>query len=113
MKPFHKCVSPKEVGYGNGWCAELDRTWSNGKYVVMARDISTIWGRVTHLFIRNRDNSDIPWRDKQKIKNMLFGKEKLAIEVFPPEQRLVDEVGAYHLWILHDTDLPFCLKRKS
>ena len=113
MKPFRqRKENPKALGYGNGWCAEMDRAWENGKYAVLARDIDTTMGKITHAFIRELLNRDIPWRDKQEIKNLIFGKESLAIEVFPPESDLVDAIGAYHLWVQHDLkDYPFNLKR--
>jgi len=103
-------LTPKSCGYGTGWVREMDQTWTNGNHVVLARDIQTAWGRVTHAFIRDAKNKDIPWNVKQQIKNMLFGDGATAIEVFPSEIALVDEVGAYHLWVLHDIALPFCLK---
>lgn len=115
MKDFiERNETPKNLGFGNGWCAALDRAWSNGRYAVMSRELSTNLGRITHAFIRNAAGRDISWKDKQEIKNKIFGKEALAIEVFPPESQLVDEVNAYHLWILHDLhDWPFNLKRSS
>jgi len=108
FKKFGYERTPKGSGVkSDGWCAELDSAWANGHYAVMTRDIKTEWGRVTHFFIRNIDNTDIPWMDKQIIKNKLAGYDKLAIEVFPPHELLVDDVTAYHLWVLHDTKLPF------
>lgn len=108
-KPFKKCQSPQDVGHGNGWVVELDRAWSNGYYAVMARTLQTDWGMVTHVTIRNKPNTDVPWADKQIIKNKIFGYDALAIEVFPPQKDLVDEANMYHLWILHDHSLPFTL----
>jgi hypothetical protein len=90
----------------------MDRAWENGHYAVMARDLQTEWGRVTHFFIRNRDSTDIPWADKQIIKNKLAGYEKVAVEVFPAQADLVDAVDAYHLWVLHDVKLPFGLHKE-
>ena len=69
------------LGFGHGWCKELDRAWQNGFFAVMSRDIQTAsW---THLFIRNREGCDISWADKQIIKNRIAGPDKTAIEVFP------------------------------
>ncbi|GIO36906.1 hypothetical protein J41TS12_17670 [Paenibacillus antibioticophila] len=92
--------SPKSRHIGSGWFAELDRAYSDGKYVVMTRPVETEWGQVVHACIRNADNTDIPWAEKQRIKNELLGKERIAIEVFPKESELVDQANMYHLWVL-------------
>ena len=106
--------SPAEVGYGNGWCRELDRAYTNGEYAVMVRTVQTPWGAVEHACIRNTDNTDIPWREKQKIKNDLFGRERVAVEIFPAESELVDDANMYHLWILPDGfKLPFGLPKET
>jgi hypothetical protein len=111
MSKWNRVSSPKDKNYGSGWCGELDRCWVQGnRYVVMSRKIMTDWGIVEHICIRNASNTDIPWSEKQRIKNELFGKDVTAIEVFPRDNRLIDEAGMYHLWILPDGfDLPFGL----
>lgn len=111
MSKWVRELAPKDKGYGHGWCGDLDRVWRQGrKYVVMSRMISTAWGTVEHVCIRNRDNTDIPWAEKQRIKNELFGRDALAIEVYPRAGRLVDEAGMYHLWVLPaGMELPFGL----
>jgi hypothetical protein len=102
--------SPKELGRGSGWFGELDRAFTDGKYAVMIRTIDTEWGKVEHACIRNIGSTDIPWRDKQKIKNELFGRERVAVEVFPAESDLVDEANMYHLWVLpFGFNIPFGL----
>lgn len=109
MSKWTRELSPRDVGYGTGWCNDLDRSYkSGGKYIVMTRLINTSWGVVEHAFIRNKDNTDISWAEKQKIKNELFGKNRTAIEVFPADNRLIDHAGAYHLWVLPENmALPF------
>lgn len=104
--------SPKQLGEGNGWFGELDRVYRQGNdYVVMIRDVETVWGTVQHACIRNADNMDIPWAEKQRIKNEIFGREGQAIEVFPKESQLVDEANMYHIWVLDDAfKIPFGLK---
>lgn len=115
MSKWIREPSPADKGYGDGWCAQLDRCWRKGnKYVAMARNVKTAWGIVQHVCIRNRDNTDIPWAEKQKIKNELFDRSATAIEVFPADDRLVDAANMYHLWILPDGFmLPFGLHDKD
>ncbi|HBZ80934.1 MAG TPA: hypothetical protein DEP07_11175 [Brevibacillus sp.] len=105
-------MSPKERGVGDGWFSQLSQAWSNGKYAVMARDVFTESGIVKHVCIRNAAGTDIPWREKQRIKNELFGSEATAIEFFPKESELVDEANMYHLWVLPiGYTLPFGLTK--
>lgn len=107
--------SPRDANYGTGWCLELDRSYrQDRRYLVMTRLIKTEIGIVEHACIRNRDNSDIPWSEKQRIKNELFGTKRVAIEVFPAADRLIDEAGMYHLWVLPEGyRLPFGIHPKD
>lgn len=104
--------SPKQLKRGDGWFGELDRVYRQGnEYIVMVRDVPTEWGIVQHACMRNNLSHDIPWAEKQRIKNEIFGKEAQAIEVFPKESLLVDEANMYHIWLLPaDMYLPFGLK---
>lgn len=100
------------VGVYKGiWFPQMDRCWtSDDGYQVTSRLIRTEWGKVEHASIiwmkpgddRNSVNGerDIPWKIKQEIKNELFGKKRVAIEVFPTEKNCVDIMDVYHLWIL-------------
>lgn len=106
--------SPKSLRRGTGWFGELDKVWVDGEYAVMSRPLQTEWGEVTHACIRNVDNTDIPWAEKQRIKNELFGVDRIAVEVFPAETQLVDEANMYHIWILPEGfKMPFTLKEVS
>lgn len=109
MSKWIRELSPKDTGYGDGWCNEMDRCYREGrKIVVLSRKINTAIGIVEHMAIRNTDNTDIPWATKQRIKNELVGRRRTAIEVFPNEDRLIDAAGMYHLWVLpEDFELPF------
>lgn len=110
--------SPKQLRQGKGWFGELERVYvsNDRQYCVMTRDIDTHMGKVTHACIRNQGSrdtkwkgTDIPWVEKQRIKNEIFGNEAIAIEIFPKESELVDEANMYHIWILHDFILPFSI----
>lgn len=101
--------SPKALRQGSGWFGDMNHCYIYGKqYVVLTRDVLTNWGIVIHAAIRNEKNTEIPWKEKQWIKDNLFGMDRTAIEVFPRADRLVDEVNMYHLWIFEkDFELPF------
>lgn len=102
--------SPKQLKYGTGWVNEFDRMFrdESSQYVVMVRSVETEWGIVEHACMKNVADTDIPWSEKQRIKNELFGKERIAVEVFPKESELVDAANMYHLWVLPvEMTLPF------
>jgi hypothetical protein len=83
-----------------GWCAQVRTAYANDLYAILVRPLATEWGPVNHLAIRTASNLEPPWRDKQRIKNELFGPCSIAIEVMPDEVELIDEADMYHIWIL-------------
>lgn len=101
--------SPKSMRQGSGWVAQMNRCYLyEHKYCVLTREIKTQWGIIIHAAFRNAEGTDISWKDKQWIKDSLFGAERTAIEVFPTKDRLVDAANMYHLWILEEGfELPF------
>lgn len=118
MGKWHKVLSPKavhkELGLYQGiWMPQMDRAWeSDDGYSVMSRKIRTEIGVVEHVTITRmgvlKGKGDVPWAEKQRIKNELFGERAVAIEVFPDERNLVDVCDVYHLWILPEkTKMPF------
>jgi hypothetical protein len=64
----------------------------------------TVWpaknGRcLRHLrVVRLSGNDGIGWDVLQQIKNEMFGPEVLAVEVYPPEDRVVNNSNMRHLW---------------
>lgn len=112
MSRWRPGPTPVMVGLNpRGWLAQVDRTWTDGRYAVLVRTVRTEWGDVEHVIIRNRAGSDIPWREKQRIKDELFGRDRVAVEVFPAEADLVDAAPLYRLWVLpRGFRLPFGLR---
>lgn len=54
-----------------------------------------------HLSIKRLDRSPIhDWRILQRLKNDTVGPDREAIEIYPAEDRLVDEANQFHLWVL-------------
>ncbi len=95
---------------GTGWTRDVRSVVANDLYAILIRPIATDWGVVQHLAIRTAANREPPWRDKQRIKNELFGADAVAIEVMPPTGELVDAAGMYHMWVLPaGFRLPFTL----
>lgn len=56
---------------------------------------------IVHLSIKRNDRKPIrDWRHMQTMKNILVGKEREGVEIYPAESSLVDESNQYHMWIL-------------
>lgn len=122
QKKWTETITPKQaaeelgVPY-HGWMREMDRAWisEDQKYSVMSRLLRTEWGKVEHVTItaaegvgRSDGSGDIPWAVKMEIKNDLFGEKRVAVEVFPTQDRLVDVCDCYHLWVFEKGfQLPF------
>jgi hypothetical protein len=105
-------VAPGDIAGAGGWTTEIHAAAHNGVYAVLIRTAETAWGPVQHLAIRNvKGSRDVPWADKQRIKNELSGRERTAVEVFPAASRLMDGAHMYHLFVLPEGfALPFNLK---
>ena len=117
MKNWIETIPPKTLHdkfgvYHGQWTPQMDRCWDSidGKYQVTSRLLITEWGKVEHACILIKEENEnrlstngernIPWAEKQRIKNEIFGKDRIAIEVFPEESHLVDVMDCYHLWIM-------------
>lgn len=104
---------PKAITYGEvgaGWCAEIHTAYHNTILAVLHRTVKTEWGPVEHLAIRNATSTDIPWAVKQRVKDELIGTDRIALEVFPKTNELVDDANMYHIWVMPaDFTLPFTI----
>ena len=101
---------PAGVGSEDGWLRRVARVSKNRLYVVLVRPVATEWGEVHHLAMRTASSLEPPWRDKQRIKDELFGGGFTAVEVMPPAGDVVDGADMYHIWVLPPGfELPFTL----
>lgn len=123
MRKWLEVISPKQINeqfncYHGEWMPQMDRCWnSDDGFQVVSRIVMTKIGRIEHVaisklgdkyFLCNDGSGDIPWAIKQEIKNELFGRDRVAVEVFPDENKLVDVTDTYHLWVLpKGYQLPF------
>jgi len=56
-------------------------------------------GEFKLMGIRRHDQkTNVPWKDKQLLKDTFFGEEESAIEVFPKKSKLVDSANMYWLF---------------
>jgi hypothetical protein len=105
---------PDGVPGASGWSADVRRVAENGVFVVLVRDLDAgPFGKLQHAMISTLSMTEVTWGEKMRIKDELFGRERTAIEVFPPVSELIDEANAYHLWVFPPgTLLPFTLARR-
>jgi hypothetical protein len=87
------------------------------EYETQLLETITPLGPVQHLRIWRVDGAEITggWDVLQALKNAALGEDALAVEVFPPQRDLVDEVPHRHLWVLPGdwTHLPVNLMRSG
>lgn len=63
------------------------------------------WG---HLAVWRSDGKDgITWDQLQAVKNEVLGMDTVAVEIYPADCDLVNDVNRRHLWVpLDPIDLP-------
>lgn len=80
---------------------ENETLWANSHYVVHRHLLDGTEEGSIHLSIRdNKRRAVRDWRHLQRIKNELAGKDREAIEIFPPDEQLIDTANQYHLFVL-------------
>lgn len=93
-----------------GWTSQVREVRYNELYSVLIRPVSTEWGIVQHCCITTIKGWEPPWRDMQRIKNELFGEDRCAVEVMPPQLEVVDEADSFHIWVMPEGfRLPFTI----
>jgi hypothetical protein len=60
---------------------------------------------------RHDQRKSISWSTKQRVKNELFGEESIALEVFPPESKLIDQANIYWIWVFTSPERTIDLSR--
>lgn len=130
MSTWLKAVTPKQLNdnfgvYHGQWMPEMDRCWIRKEdgVCVSSRMIRTIWGNIEHVTITrksdgftfsNDGSKNFTWAEKQQIKDELFGENRVAIEVYPKANRLIDTADVYHLWVFDKKfEMPFGIHPKE
>lgn len=90
-----------EVNPIGGELSEHETMWQNRFYVVIRKYLQGTHEGAIHLSIRHVDRKAIrDWRHFQRIKNELAGESREGLEIFPPEEFLVDTANQYHLFVM-------------
>jgi hypothetical protein len=106
------------VDRSNGWCIQIDENSTPGCD-------GTPWEGTIRVAVKHtkaktpaqamRRGYDLPvtWDDMQAIKDH-FWEERIAVEVFPPKDKIVDVADMRWMWVLpKGTVLPFNLQSSS
>ena len=81
------------------WSSKFRRVYRNRVFAVMRRQIDG----GEHLMISSLSGDRPSWHEMQRIKNDLVGRERTAVEIYPPADQVVDDADAFHIWTI---DLP-------
>ncbi len=103
----------RERGWsGSGEYATCELGYTNNHHRVSVTRLDTEWGEVLHLWIERHDERPgHDWPTLQRIKDEIAGPDRVAIEVYPKADDVIDDHNIYHLYVLpEDFQLPFGLK---
>lgn len=81
--------------------ARPHQSWMNSIYQVSVwyHRAHAIFGDFAHLSFKTHDRAPRhDWREMQRIKNEIAGPDRWAVEMFPPESKVVDTSNQYHLY---------------
>jgi hypothetical protein len=75
-----------------------------GEYIVERWELPLKAGSFeSRLAIKRTDRQPIrSWRVLQDIKNEIAGRERIAVEIYPAESRVIDTANIYHLWVFEE-----------
>lgn len=85
-----------------GWTREAHTVWKNDWLCVIVRTIkqTSLGIPVEHAAFRTATMTELSWKEKQRLKDELWGPSYTAIEIFPRKSDLIDAANMYHLWVL-------------
>ena len=109
--PWERMPLPNGVPMGGpGWHRDFTDAMRNRLYCVLIRPLALPAGEGFHAAITCCTGREPPWRDRQRIKNELFGRDRVAVEVMPADADVIDAADMFHLWVLPlGETLPFGL----
>lgn len=102
MNEWQKIIPPfeylrKHNIESSSWFSKMTNGWINETYFVCSRYIAE--HNIEHVAICRKDGNIVTWSEKQIIKNDLFGEDRIAIEIYPPVDELIDDNNVFHLWV--------------
>lgn len=96
------CLIPPALGHiaqdgGDGYMWIGTESWARGFKVVVSASREQDGKRWLHVSVSHKSGR-VEWYDMVRVKNAFVGKEKYALQVFPPESRYVNIHDVWHLW---------------
>ena len=79
-----------------GWCKEIRFAHRNKVFAVLRRHTEG----ALHLAITSISHVRPTWWEMQRIKNELAAPEATGVEIYPPQDEVVDNTEVFHLWII-------------
>ena len=90
-----------------GMVSQNKTRWENRYYTVTANRKPGARDQCVCIMIVNADQSAMrDWREFQRIKNEICGKDWVAYEIYPAESKAVDPSNAFFLWCFPSAKLP-------
>jgi hypothetical protein len=81
-------------------CRAIVAFWQNNRISVQHYRVQSAWGEIEHLIVRRNDEEPIhDWHVLYRVVREIFP-GRTAIEVYPPDEELIDQANIYHLWVL-------------
>jgi len=90
---------------GRGWAAQVTTAHVNRVFSVLDRTHAC---GARHLAVSSLSGLRPSWTEMQRIKTEIAGAGATAIEVYPPEDEVVDGADMFHIWVVPGP-LPFSL----
>ena len=98
----HGCLKPSGEP-ATGWAGDVRWGYRNAVFCVFRRHTAG----VVHLAISSLSGKAPTFFEKQRIKNELISPLATAVEIFPPQEELVNDAPMNHLWIV--APVPFTI----
>jgi hypothetical protein len=104
---------PRTVELMGSYLTPPEKVYLNGLFVVQVFAYQCEWGDCKRVMIRWNDaRPDHDWAMFQRIKNELFGINRVALEVYPSECHKQDVANMYWLFVLpKEFNCPIEVKR--
>jgi hypothetical protein len=80
-----------------GWSTQVRDVWTNDWLVVTVHSVAN--SEMLHVTYRTALGAELGWKEKQRLKDQIFGPDRVAVEVYPRTAEIVDQANMYHLWV--------------
>lgn len=96
---FKRIIPPNRIEFDcDNWFFQMEDAWTSEHYLVM----SQVKNSIRHIVMCRKDGKKMEYIEKFNIKNVLFGDNVKAIEIYPPKNKLLDDRNVYHLWVFEN-----------